>query len=65
MIVKKFIELTPEIAKLYNELYENNIDSLVFKKKDLQKFTGGLLNIIKDNISLSEDITRSRYPNCP
>ena len=62
---EKVYQLSNDVAKLYNELYENNIDSLVFKKEDLQKFTGGLLSIIKDNINLAEDITEVVIPTAP
>ena len=62
---EKVYQLSNDVAKLYNELYENNIDSLVFKKDDLQKFTGGLLSIIKDNINLAEDITEVVIPTAP
>ena len=52
----KVYKISNKLSKLYNILYRNSIDKIVFKKENLNKFTNGLLPIIKDEIKISGDI---------
>lgn len=61
----KVYKLNKDMTNLYNLFLENDIDSFTFKKKDLAKFTGGLLPKLKDNIKLADDITEIILTSAP
>lgn len=61
----KVYKLSNDIKTFYQTLYENNLDSIIFKNKDIEKFTNGLLYLIKDSINISEDITEIIVPTKP
>ena len=52
----KVYKLPNKISKLYNQMYENELTELIFTKKELNKFTNGILPLIKDEITLSEEV---------
>ena len=58
-------KLDENIFKLYNLLNDNDIESFMFSKKDLGKFTGGLLSLLKENIHLADNITEITMPTTP
>lgn len=43
-------------SQMLLKMYENDIDKLIFTKKNIQLFKDGLLRKIKDNINISEEI---------
>ena len=62
---KNIYKLDDDIFKLYKLLSENDIESFMFSKKDLGKFTGGLLSLLKENIHLADNITEITMPSTP
>ncbi len=62
---KKIYKIDDNIYKLYRLLVDNDLDSFMFSKKDLGKFTGGLLSLLKENIHLDENITEITIPTAP
>ena len=62
---KKIYKIDDNIYKLYKLLVDNDLDSFMFSKKDLGKFTGGLLSLLKENIHLDENITEITIPTAP
>lgn len=62
---KKIYKVEDNIYKLYQLLVDNDLDSFMFSKKDLGKFTGGLLSLLKENIHLDENITEITIPTAP
>lgn len=62
---KKIYKIDDNIYKLYKSLVDNDLDSFMFSKKDLGKFTGGLLSLLKENIHLDENITEITIPTAP
>ena len=62
---KAIYKVDENIYKLYKLLKENNIDSFIFEKKDLGKFTSGLLPLLKENIKLDEKITEITISSTP
>ena len=62
---KKIYKVDDNIYKLYKLLVDNDLDSFMFSKKDLGKFTGGLLSLLKENIHLDENITEITIPTAP
>ena len=62
---KKIYKVEDNIYKLYQLLVDNDIESFMFSKKDLGKFTGGLLSLLKENIHLDENITEITIPTAP
>ncbi len=62
---KNIYKLNDNVYKLYKQLEDNDIDSFMFSKKDLGKFTGGLLSLLKDDIHLDENITEITIPTKP
>ena len=62
---KKIYKVDDNIYKLYKSLVDNDLDSFMFSKKDLGKFTGGLLSLLKENIHLDENITEITIPTAP
>lgn len=62
---KNIYKLDDDIFKLYKLLSENDIESFMFSKKDLGKFTGGLLSLLKENIHLADNITEITMPTTP
>ena len=62
---KKIYKVDDNIYKLYRLLVDNDLDSFMFSKKDLGKFTGGLLSLLKENIHLDENITEITIPTAP
>ncbi len=62
---KKIYKVEDNIYKLYQLLVDNDLDSFMFSKKDLGKFTRGLLSLLKENIHLDENITEITIPTAP
>ncbi len=62
---KKVYKVDSNIYKLYRLLADNDLEMFMFSKKDLGKFTGGLLSLLKDNIHLAENITEITIPTAP
>ncbi len=62
---KNIYKVDKNIFKLYRQMEDNNIESFMFSKKDLGKFTGGLLSLLKENIHLDENITEITMPTKP
>ena len=62
---KKIYKVDENILKLYQVLENNDIDNFIFSKKDLGKFTGGLLSLLKENIHLADNITEITLPTAP
>lgn len=62
---KQIYKIDKNILKLYKILEDNNIESFIFSKKDLGKFTGGLLSLLKENIHLDKNITEITMPTKP
>ena len=58
-------KLDENVFKLYNLLNDNDIESFMFSKKELGKFTGGLLSLLKENIHLADNITEITMPTTP
>ena len=61
----KIYKVENNVYKLYQLLVDNDLDSFMFSKKDLGKFTGGLLSLLKENIHLDENITEITIPTAP
>ena len=53
---EKVYKISSKLSRLFSILYKNNLDKIIFKKENLNKFTNGLLPIIKDEIKLSDDL---------
>lgn len=49
-------KLPHNLKDLYYYLVKNEIDCLLFKKKDINKVTNGILPIVKDKVNISDDI---------
>ncbi len=62
---QKVYKVDSNIYKLYRLLADNDLEMFMFSKKDLGKFTGGLLSLLKDNIHLAENITEITIPTAP
>lgn len=62
---QKVYKVDDNINKLYQLFVENNIESFMFNKKDLGKFTSGLLSLLKENIHLASNITEITVPSDP
>lgn len=62
---QKVYKVDDNIQKLYQLFIDNNIESFMFNKKDLGKFTGGLLSLLKENIHLASNITEITVPTAP
>lgn len=62
---KNIYRVDKTVFKLYQLLKDNDIESFMFSKKDLGKFTGGLLSILKENIHLDKNITEITMPTKP
>ena len=61
----KIYKVENNVYKLYQLLVDNDLDSFMFSKKDLGKFTRGLLSLLKENIHLDENITEITIPTAP
>ena len=57
--------LSKEEKDYLNILKQNKINELIFDKKQLNKFSSGLFNKIKNNISIDEEITEISLPVKP
>ncbi len=53
---KQIYIVDEEIGKLTYLMQYYNLDKLTFDEKDLEKFTGGLLKLIKENVTVSENL---------
>ena len=62
---QKIYKVDSNIYKLYRLLADNDLEMFMFSKKDLGKFTGGLLSLLKDNIHLADNITEITIPTAP
>ena len=62
---KNIYKIDENVYKLYKVLEDNDIESFMFSKKDLNKFTGGILSLLKENIHLDENITEITMPTKP
>lgn len=62
---KSIYKVDKNIFKLYCLLSDNDTESFMFSKKDLGKFTGGLLSLLKENIHLADNITEIIMPTTP
>lgn len=57
--------LNKEESEYLKILKQEKINSLTFEKKDLNKFSSGLFNKVKNNISISEEVTEIALPVKP
>ena len=57
--------LNKEESEYLKLLRQEKINSLTFEKKDLNKFSSGLFNKVKNNISISEEVTEITLPVKP
>ena len=48
--------ISDEIKNLIDTLEENELKELVFKEQDLELFTSGIMNIVKENIEVDEQL---------
>ena len=49
-------KLSDEMAKLYYMMFKNEMDSLVFKKEQLEQFSNGILSLIQDNVVIADEL---------
>lgn len=57
--------LNKEESEYLKLLRQEKINSLTFEKKDLNKFSSGLFNKVKNNITISDDVTEITLPVKP
>ena len=53
---EKLYKMSQKISQLYYLMMKNQITELVFKKENLNKFTNGILPLVKEDIKIDEDI---------
>ena len=49
-------KLSDEMTKLYYMMFKNEMDSLVFKKEQLEQFSNGILSLIQDNVVIADEL---------
>lgn len=52
----KLYKLPLKLSQLYYLMKKNEINKIIFKKENLNKFTNGILTIIKEDIKIDENI---------
>ncbi len=52
----KAYHLNQDYRKFLKTMEQNNMDSLIFSKKDLHSFSEGILPIVKNEVEVSEDL---------
>ncbi len=57
--------LNKEESDYLKLLRQEKINNLTFEKKDLNKFSSGLFNKVKNNITISDDVTEINLPVTP
>ena len=57
--------LNKEESDYLKLLKQEKINNLTFEKKDLNKFSSGLFNKVKNNITISDDVTEINFPVTP
>jgi len=53
---EKLYKMSQKISQLYYLMVKNQITELVFKKENLNKFTNGILPLVKEEVKIDEDI---------
>lgn len=61
----KLYKLSRKLMDLYYYLKENELDSLVFKKEDIDKVTNGIIPLVKDNINVDKAVDEIVITNKP
>ena len=58
ILYRNNLYIIPEnYQKLLKELYHRQINSLLFKNKNIEKFNQGILKVINDKLQIADDIT--------
>lgn len=47
-------KLPKNVSRLYKAMCNEELDNLIFEKKDLERFTDGVLRVVKDKVSVDE-----------
>ena len=62
---KKVYKLDKELAKFIKEIIQEDIKELMFEENDLKEFSKGVLPIVKNHLTLSDELSNSNMFNKP